>query len=326
SYGNIVASTTSTQNNAFAFNVANVITDQQNATFTITSTDGSMNSWQSNFNIMLNAPVLQATTVTIDDVALGNGNGRLDPGETATINITTLNSGHAISPVANGTLTVNSGMVTVPVNNISIGTIAASSNVIASFNINVDAGAQTGVYASSFTYNVNASGYTATKIFTLPVGIIVEDFESNTFTEFPWNNAGIYPWTIINSGNIYEGNYTARSGNDGIDNSTSDLNIQINVLTSDTLSFYKRVSSELDYDFLTFSVDGNQLGQWSGEVPWSREAYLMTTGNHNLKWVYSKDYMVTGIEDATYVDFIIFPPMDMPLNLSQTNNDIQYLT
>jgi len=52
----------------------------------------------------------------------------------------------------------------------------------------------------------------------------------------------------------------------------------------------------------------------------------MTTGNHNLKWVYSKDYMVTGIEDATYVDFIIFPPMDMPLNLSQTNNDIQYLT
>ena len=331
SYGNIVASTTSTQNNAFAFNVANVITDQQNATFTITSTDGSMNSWQSNFNIMLNAPVLQATTVTIDDVALGNGNGRLDPGETATINITTLNSGHAISPVANGTLTVNSGMVTVPVNNISIGTIAASSNVIASFNINVDAGATIGSYAS-FTYNADASGYTATKTFSVNIGLIVEDFESNTFTEFPWNMSlfGDAPWTILNNGNIYEGNFSARSGvipnGTYTQDATSELNMQINVLTSDTLSFYKRVSSELDYDFLTFSVDGNQLGQWSGEVPWSREAYLMTTGNHNLKWVYSKDYMVTGIEDATYVDFIIFPPMDMPLNLSQTNNDIQYLT
>jgi hypothetical protein len=329
-YGNILANTTSTQNNAFAFSVANVITDQQNATFTITATDGSMNSWQSNFSVLLNAPALQATTVTIDDAAFGNGNGRLDPGETATINIMTLNNGHSISPIANGTLTVNSGMVTVPVNTINIGTIAASSNVIASFTINVDAGAPIGSYAT-FTYNVSASGYTATKSFSLNIGLIVEDFESNSFTHFPWDtiNVGNAPWTILNSGNIYEGNFSARSGvipnGTYTQDATSELTMLINVLTSDTLSFYKRVSSELNYDFLTFFVDGNQTGQWSGEVPWSREAYLMTTGNHTLKWVYSKDYMVTGIEDATYIDFIVFPPIDLPLAVQQPESSLQYI-
>lgn len=330
-YGNIVANTTSTKNNAYSFSVANVITDQQSAAFTITSTDASMNTWQSNFNILLNAPALQATTVIVDDAAFGNNNGRLDPGETATINITTLNNGHAVSPVANSTLTVNSGMVTVPVNNVNIGTIPASSNVIASFNINVDAGATIGSYAS-FTYNADASGYTATKTFSLNIGLVVEDFESNSFTQFPWNMSlfGDAPWTILNSGNIYEGNFSARSGvipnGTYTQDATSELNMQINVLTSDTLSFYKRVSSEAGYDFLTFFVNGNQTGQWSGEIPWSREAYLMNTGVHTLKWVYSKDYMVTGIEDAAYVDFIIFPPFESPLNIPKTNNDIQLLT
>jgi hypothetical protein len=327
-YGTINANSSSTINNAFAFNVANVITDQQLAQFTITASDGGSGTWQTNFNVLLNAPVLQATTITVDDAAFGNGNGRLDPGETATIKITTINNGHSISPIAVGTLNLNSGMITIPNNTSNLSAISASGNTIASFTVNVDAGATTGIYASSFTYDVNASGYTATKSFTLPVGIIVEDFESNTFTHFPWDmtHIGDKPWIIINSGSIYEGNYTARSGNDSIDNSTSELTMQINVLSADTLSFYKKVSSEQNYDSLTFMIDGVEQGQWSGEVDWSREAYMLTSGLHTIKWVYSKDQSVSDGLDAAFVDFIVFPHDNTFLWKPEITNNTNYFS
>ena len=324
-YGNINANSSATQNNAFAFNVANVITDQQFAQFTITATDGGSGTWQTNFNILLNAPVLQATTITVND-ATGNGNGRLDPGESVTINVTTINSGHAISPSAVGTLNLNSGMVTIPGNTSNFGVINASGNAIASFTVNVDAGAILGSYAN-FTFNVNAGGYTATKTFSLPIGLAVEDFETNTFTQNPWDTThfGDAPWTIINSGNIYEGNFTARSGVIS-DNKTSELTIQITVMSADTLSFYKKVSSELDYDFLRFYVDGSPYGEWSGEVDWSREAYMLTTGLHTIKWIYSKDIYWIGGSDAAWVDFIIFPSMNITQIKPETNNNLQYFT
>jgi len=325
-YGNINANSSATQNNAFAFNVANVITDQQLAQFTVTATDGGSGTWQTNFNILLNAPVLQATTITVND-ATGNGNGRLDPGESVTINVTTLNNGHAISPSAVGTLNLNSGMVTIPGNTSNFGVINASGNAIASFTVNVDAGAILGSYAN-FTFNVNAGGYTATKTFSLPIGLAVEDFETNTFTQNPWDTThfGDYPWIIINSGSIYEGNYSARSGNDSIDNSTSELTMQIDVLSSDTLSFFKKVSSEDTYDWLFFKIDGVTMEQWSGEVNWSREAYLLTTGLHTIKWVYEKDYSVSDGLDAAFIDFIIFPSMNITQIKPETNNNLQYFT
>ncbi|MBI5539496.1 MAG: T9SS type A sorting domain-containing protein [Bacteroidia bacterium] len=322
-FGNINANATATQNNSFAFNVANVITDQQSAQFTVTASDGASNTWNTNFNVILNAPVMQATTVVVDD-ATGNNNGRLDPGESALIKILTLNNGHAVSPIANSTLTLNSGSVTIPTNNQNIGAIVASGNTMASFTVIVDAGATIGSTAS-FTYDVNAGGYTATKSFTLTIGLIVEDFETNTFTNYPWDltHTGTVPWTIINSGNIYEGNYTARSGAIG-NIATSELTMQITVTSADSLSFYKKVSSEQDYDWLKFYVDGVILGQWSGEDDWSRHAYMMTTGLHTISWIYSKDYSVENGLDAAWVDFVIFPPINMPLLQPETFNNLQY--
>lgn len=320
-YGNINASSSSTINNAYSFNVANIITDQQSAQFTVTASDGGSGTWQTNFNVLLNAPVLQAATITVND-ASGNNNGRLDPGEFVTINVTTINSGHAISPLAVGTLNLNSGMVSIANNTSNLGTIFTTGNSVASFSVNVDAGATLGSYAY-FTYNVNAGGYTATKTFSLPIGLAVEDFESNTFTQYPWDMAhiGTAPWIIINSGNIYEGNYTARSGVIN-DLQTSELTMQITVNASDTLSFYKKVSSEDTFDWLKFYIDGAIFGQWSGEVDWSREAYMLTTGLHTIKWIYEKDYSVSEGLDAAFVDFIIFPPNNSLLENEEITNNI----
>jgi hypothetical protein len=329
-YGTIAASQNLTKSNAFAFTVDTVITDQEQAAFTISATDDQNTTWTTNFTIPLYAPALHATTVVIDD-SNGNDNGRLDPGEDATIKILTSNTGHVISPTGQGNLsTTSSNYITINTNTFNLGQLSTTTPVYAEFPIHVDASTPIGTPVN-FNYQANASGYSTTKAFSLTVGLIVEDFETNNFTHFPWDtiNVGNAPWIILNNGSIYEGNYSARSGviSDGVygTNTNSDLSMTVNVLSPDTLSFYKRVSSESGYDFLQFFTDGNKLGEWSGEVAWSREAYYLTSGNHLLLWRYTKDYSTASGEDAGYIDFIVFPPIDLPLTIQPTESSLQYI-
>ncbi len=323
-YGTINASSNMTQTNAFSFTVDTVITDQETATFTLTATDDQNTTWTTTFNIPLNAPVLSATTVVVDD-ATGNNNGRLDPGENATIKILTPNTGHAVSPTAMGNLSTTSiNYITVNTPNYNMGAIVNSSNVYAEFPITVDSSTPVGT-SVDFIYQVDASGYTANKNFSLTVGLIVEDFESGNFTHFPWDtlasHSGNAPWIVYTGTNVYEGNYSARSGVIG-NNQSSILNMTVQVLSPDTLSFYKKVSSEETYDFLQFFVDNTKRDEWSGEVAWSRSAYYLTAGNHTLKWTYIKDYSISSGNDAGYLDYILFPPIYQPLTVQNQENNI----
>lgn len=327
-YGTINASSYMTKTNAFAFTVDPVLTDQETATFTISATDDQNTTWTTTFNIPLNAPVLSATTVIVDDAA-GNNNGRLDPGENATIKILTPNTGHAVSPTATGNLsTTSTNYLAIITPNYNLGALNTTSQVYAEFPIIVDASIPYNTYLN-FLYQVDALGYTTARAFTLKANLIIENFESDNFTHFPWDttaaNSGNAPWIILNNGNIYEGNYSAKSGNYHMQSSHSDLCMTIDVLSSDTISFYKRVSSEDNWDFLKFFIDNNLMGEWSGKVPWSREAYYINVGNHNLKWTYVKDSSVDSCEDATYIDFIALPTIEMPLNIVASKSALQYI-
>ena len=77
----------------FALDIANDIPDGHLIDFTITATDAD-NTYIIDYQAMVNAPALNIGTMVIDDAASGNGNGRLDPGETAIIKIDNFNSGH----------------------------------------------------------------------------------------------------------------------------------------------------------------------------------------------------------------------------------------
>ena len=62
--------------------------------FNLTITDNQRNTWYSNLTVTINAPVLGDVLFTIDD-AFGNGNGKLDGGETLDLVVDVENSGHA---------------------------------------------------------------------------------------------------------------------------------------------------------------------------------------------------------------------------------------
>jgi PKD repeat protein len=137
----------------------------------------------------------------------------------------------------------------------------------------------------------------------------IEDFETGDFSKFNWQHSGNLPWTITDI-NPYEGVYSARSG--AITHSQfSALTLEYEVYVQDTLSFWLRVSSEQNYDFLRFYQNGVQKGQWSGTVAWQKASFVIPVGVHTFKWEYSKDASVSVGQDACWIDYITFPPADL---------------
>ncbi|NQS97716.1 MAG: T9SS type A sorting domain-containing protein [candidate division Zixibacteria bacterium] len=90
--GDIPANTTAYIDRAFEFEIVPEVEDGHPVVFLLTAADG-IDVWESNFTIIAHAPDVIFSNLTIDDVAGGNGNGGLDPGETADLLVTFLNDG-----------------------------------------------------------------------------------------------------------------------------------------------------------------------------------------------------------------------------------------
>lgn len=301
-YGNFAVNNIIEIQNAFAFNVANNIPGGQNIKFNLLAISGTQ-SWTSSFTITANGITLTASTLTIND-ASGNGNGILDPGETASLIIQIGNQGQipastvicSLTTTSPG-LTINNGIFTLPVLN-------PGQNLPASFSVTVSPNVQTGT-TLYLSLQVVSGFYQITANYTPKVGLIVEDFESGTFTTFPWQFAGNQPWQIANTG-AYQGQFCARSGQIG-NNQSSELKITMQVAGGDSIAFYRKVSSEANYDFLRFYINNTLMGEWSGEVNWGRVAYPVTAGTKTFRWVYIKDIFVVAGQDRAWVDYIEFP-------------------
>jgi hypothetical protein len=301
-FGNIAAGTIVTVNGAFTIEAAGDVTDGYVINFDLEAV--GEDTWISYFSIEAHAPILTADEFIIND-ATGNNNGRLDPGETVTVLIPTVNEGSSTSPSAIGTLTCAEPLITIDDDTYILGEIIAGGSVDAVYTVTADPGISVGT-PLNFVYDVDAGAYSIQTNFAIVVGLIVEDFETNNFENFDWQFGGNADW-IISTG-AYEGTYCAESGDIG-DNQTSSLYLEVNVLSAGELSFYKKVSSESSWDFLRFFVDNTEMGSWSGEVSWSQETYQIAAGNHTFKWEYTKDYSWSSGSDCGWVDYIIFPPI-----------------
>lgn len=133
----------------------------------------------------------------------------------------------------------------------------------------------------------------------------IEDFESEGFTQFEWQHDATYPWQIT-SNNPYEGMFCMKSGNYMVPNTTSAMQITLEIPFDSYMSFFSKVSSEGGCDFGRFYIDNNQQNYWSGDSDWSEYSYYVTAGTHTFKWTYSKDGSVDNGDDCFYVDYIRF--------------------
>ena len=298
----------------FSFQVADFVPDQHIANFTLDINDDLGNNWSSDISVVLNAPVFDQTDFIIDDALLGNGNGALDAGETLDIVVNIKNTGNSDAALltANfGTLSpyisINSAIENIP-------TLNVNQQQSTSFNITIDADTPVGTYAE-FLFNLTDGTYSYENIFTQIIGVIDEDYESGDFTQYSWVNDDDFPWTIDNV-NVYEGENSSKSG-EVPNNEVSHLNINVDVTAPGDISFFKFVSSEQDYDFLQFYIDDIKQGEWSGiDNSWSFVSFPVSIGNHNFEWEYDKDNGFSDGQDCAWLDYIVFPP----INLGQTTN------
>jgi hypothetical protein len=105
----------------------------------------------------------------------------------------------------------------------------------------------------------------------------------------------------------FYGGSAAQSG--AIDHSQSSW-LQTTVMGPGTVSFYWKVSSEANYDYLEFYIDGVlQPGHISGNVDWQKKTFFISAGSHTLKWVYKKDVSVSTGSDCGWVDKVIIGRM-----------------
>lgn len=105
------------------------------------------------------------------------------------------------------------------------------------------------------------------------------------------------------AGTSHDGADAARSG---ITGDNQENWIQTQVTGPGTLTFWWKVDSEKDYDFLRFEFDGVVLERISGATDWAQYSYAVPAGTRTLRWTYAKDETVSEGTDAGWVDQVSF--------------------
>ena len=144
--------------------------------------------------------------------------------------------------------------------------------------------------------------------FNLP-GWTGDDFETGNFNRFPWEMTGA-GWTI-DSGTVYEGAYSAQS-QQITHNQTTTLDLTQEVLAAGEIRFWYKVSSEANFDYLRFLVDGELIYEWAGDIDWTEFVHMVEPGLRTFSFVYDKDNSIDSGSDTAWIDFVELPPVDLP--------------
>lgn len=184
-----------------------------------------------------------------------------------------------------------------------------------------------GILEGTYNVELKKSGYT-TRILELNIGQEIEhqyvilsqsdeiSFEDSQIpAEFTFE--GDTPWEISTE-HAYEGTHSIKSGAIGNSKTTT----MKHTFTTDQqgyVEFYIKVSTEYNYDKLTFYIDNEFKEVLSGNIDWRKCTYPVSEGEHTLKWSYNKDASTTSGSDAVWVDCI-----SLPKNL--TGEVIAYIT
>ncbi len=292
--------------------------------FIIQATDGT-DTWEYETNVPVEAPEFELMSVDFLDM----GNGTLDPGESTTMQLVLTNMG--LAPVSSPVFEATTSDP-----NIILGSLTSDndywwdegSQVTLTLDVAATEDAPIG-HTALLGIIIGASGTDYENVFPVPItlGLLMEDFESGSFTSFDWIHGGEAEWTINTE--AYSGSFSAKSGD--INNSqTSELSIEMNILYEGEISFWAKASSEQGgtgnvYDYLEFYInDESQDLTIGGTSDWTEYTVNIPVGEHSLRWVYMKDGAQSSGQDCAWIDRIVFPTGSVPplnINFGDINLD-----
>jgi hypothetical protein len=168
--GAIAAGSSATVDRAFEFSVNPEIEDLQPVTFLLTATDG-IDSWESNFNVIVHSPDIVFSELFIDDSAGGNGDSLLAPGENADLIVTLGNAGSYIGENIEAVLTCENAQVIINSGTINCGDMPAGTETRIAFNVTVEPDFYPPGSYPEFTINISGDhGYTDETSFSTTIG------------------------------------------------------------------------------------------------------------------------------------------------------------
>lgn len=136
-----------------------------------------------------------------------------------------------------------------------------------------------------------------------------QDFETTIPTP-PWYFTGASNW--VRSPLPRFGAWSAKSG--ALANSqSSSLNLLYSTGEGSLVTFYASVSSEVGFDFLTWSIDGVLVQGISGNAAapvWNMYTFGVPPGSHVITFTYSKDFTGTAGLDAGFIDGLMIVNWD----------------
>lgn len=301
-FGNFLPWESRTIAGGFRIKVSDSVPNGERLILSVTTLGQSDSAVISYFTLQAHAPELRIRDMIVDDSA-GNNNHSLDPGETCTVRIRLENP--TVYPAEDVICSLYSlqDFVQMTPSALTLGDMAAGEIRDAIFQVTVDT-----VLAGTLSQFVAEAGFSERKVsktFRKKIGNIIEDWETGDFMKFNWTFAGDRVWKMDTTYQ-FEGRYCVRSGIVGRNQSAA-FQIRGRALTYDSISFFRKVSSEEHFDFLNFYIDGSRVGQWSGDQDWERVVFPLVPGYHDFKWEYVKDPEVVVGMDAGFIDLIEFP-------------------
>lgn len=299
--------------------IANVENGHQ-AHFTLHYTT-PQGSWTRPIVLTILSPDLHLLTVSVSD----GGNGILEPGETANLVVRLHNiGGGKLQNVVAQINTQNADLFILD-GEAQTNKILPSEIWEAVFQIRLAADAPAIQVVQIHLEVSDSFGYSYERDLPLMTSLIADGFESGGFDLFDWQMGGTAPWTTTNIA-PYEGTYAARSGVIG-DNASSVLTLNYEVAYPDTISFFYKVSSETNYDFLKFSINSMVKGEWSGNqiTTWRRAAYAVDAGEKVFRWEYTKDYSVSNGTDCGHIDYVVLPAAKIYTGINESENESSYI-
>lgn len=283
---------------AFQFYVTPDTPNETKINFVLTCTD-EHGSYKTDFTIEAYAPEFVLNEISILP------NNIVKPGEKATLKLSFDNVGGSVAYDVLTELFSSSSDIEFENTTMITEEVAAGETFSVTTDFSVASSAtMKSVY--EIVYSVGAKYNVLKSLYKLVIGSLTENFETGDFSSYDWMEESERPWIIDNT-SAYEGIYCAKSATISHKQFTR-LKMEIDVLTSGELTFYRKVSSEEGADCLIFIVDNREREKWSGELDWDIYTYKLSKGKHTIEWRYTKDDETSEGADCASIDMITFPP------------------
>ena len=249
----------------------------------------------------INVPVSSAKLVVS-----GVGSTTIAAGATVTVSCTVTNAGNIPTADLTFTLANHFGMVAGAIQPVHTGVLQPDQSVQLSFELTMNTELAESPVPVILTATSSEGVFMEEHLTLKGPGSAIETFETGSFS-LPWQQ-GNNAW-IITTAEHHSGSYSARSTNNLASRRKSELSLPWTSLSDDSISFWYIVSSEADYDFFTFSIDGAVQLEVSGTdyTQWRRAAFPVPAGSHVFLFKYEKDFSSTQGSDCAWIDDITPP-------------------